>query len=384
MNKIKIAIFMLILSISAMLFSGCWNYREIDKMSIVAGVSVDKGKNQRYLLTAEIIKIGAGRDSEMLSQNISSEGETLFDAIRNIISISGKKLYWGHAQVIIFSKDIAKEGIYEVIDWYKRDAETREDVKMLISQEATAREIFRGQGVTENIKSIILANILDNQASLSKAAKLDITKYDIQYYAKGASGILPTVKLKETEGKLIPEIIGTAIIKDDKLVGFLDGDDTKYLLFIRDEIKGGLLIENSRDLQNKSLISLEIFKNKTKIIPEINGKEIKMHIKIATTVAIDEIESKENLIDEEGVKKVKKKSEKNLEKDVVMLIQKMQREYNADIFGFSMLIEQNIPNEWDKIKNNWDELFKKVKVNVKAEINIKNSGVTNKPQEGSE
>ncbi len=384
MRKIKIILLLLILLIAILPSTGCWNYKEIDKMAIVAGVAIDKGNNQRYLLTAEIIKVSGGKDAEMSSENISSEGDTLFDAIRNIISLSGKKLYWGHSQVIIYSKDVAKEGVHKVIDWYKRDAETREDVKILISDQATAREIFAGEGFAEKIKSIVLANILDNQVSLSKAANLDITKYDIQYNVKGAAGILPVVKLKKVEGTLIPEIIGTAIIKNDRLAGFLNGDETKNLLFVRDEIKGGLLIESIKSKRGSSMISLEIFKNKTKIKPEINSKEIKMNINIKTTVAIDEIQGKENLIDEEGVKKVKQKSEKDLEKGIVMLIQKMQKEYGADIFGFNTSIYQSYPKEWKKLEKNWDELFRELKVNVKSEINIKNSGVINKPLEESE
>lgn len=384
MKKINVILLIFMLLAQSLLSTGCWNYREIDKMAIAAGVAVDKGTKLRYLMTVEMIKVGAGKDIEMTAENVSSEGDTLFDAIRNIISLSGKKLYFGHAQVIIFSKDIAQEGIHKVIDWYKRDAETREDVKMLISKEATAKEIFSGEGLTERVKSITLSYILDNEVSLSKAPKLDITKYDIQYYTKGAAGILPAVSLRKMEGRLLPEIMGTAVIKNDKLIGFLSGEETKYLLFIKNEIKGGLLNEKINLRQENEMTTLEIFESKTKIKPELNNRDIKMDIKLKTTVAIDEIEGKVNLIDEAGTEKVKKIYEKRLEGKIVQLIQKMQKEYDADIFGFGTEIHRSMPRKWKKIENNWDELFKKLKVSVTSEINIKNSGVINKPLEESE
>ena len=56
-----------------------------------------------------------------------------------MITLSGKKLYWSHATVIILSKEIASEGILKVIDFYNRDAEAREDIHLVISKEATAK-----------------------------------------------------------------------------------------------------------------------------------------------------------------------------------------------------------------------------------------------------
>ncbi|NLI91550.1 MAG: hypothetical protein GX434_04895 [Peptococcaceae bacterium] len=156
------ALLVLLILISLIFLNGCWNYREVDKLAIVAGVAVDKGTNGQYEVTVEILQTSGGRDPKITSKTVTTEGNTMFDAVRNVISLSGKRLYWSHAKVIILSKEIAREGVTKIIDWYNRDSETRADVFIVISGGDSAKEIFSGQGTTEEIKSFVLEEMIRN------------------------------------------------------------------------------------------------------------------------------------------------------------------------------------------------------------------------------
>lgn len=217
MKKIKITLLTLIILLSSIFAAGCWNYREVDKLATVAGVAIDKGTDGQYQITAEIVQISGFKDIKTTSKTVTIEGRTLFDAVRNEISLSGKRLYWSHTKVIILSKEIASEGVTKIIDWYNRDSETRADVHILISEGNSAKEIFSGQATTEEIKSFVLDDMLKNQESLNKAPVIDILRFDNDLKAKGISAIVPTVKLKQVDGKMLPHIMGTAIFKGDKL-----------------------------------------------------------------------------------------------------------------------------------------------------------------------
>ena len=378
MKKIRITLLALIILINAIFTTGCWNYKEIDKMTIVAGAAVDKGKNGQYMVTVEIVQISGGKDTKKTSKTITMEGKTIFDAARNEISLSGKKLYWGHSKVIILSKEIASEGVRKALEWYNRDAETREDVHILISEEASAKEIFDGQGTTDDIKSFTLDEMLSNQVGLSKAPVTDILLFDIESQTKGMSPIIPAVNLKQTDGKMVPQIMGTAIVKNDKLVGFLNGEETKDLYFIRDDIKGGLLIEEMQSNDGTTFVSLEIFKNKTKMTPVIEGKNIKINLNIDTIVALAETDSKQNFIDEAGRIKLEKSMENTLKERIESLIKKIQSEYVADIFRFGAKLQEDKNEVWDDVGNNWEQIFKDLDVTVKITMHIKNSAVLSK------
>lgn len=381
MKKSKITLLTLIIFLSSIFTAGCWNYREVDKLATVAGVAIDRGANGQYQVTAEILTISGGKDPKTTSKTVTMEGRTLFDAVRNEISLSGKRLYWSHAKVIILSKEIASEGVTKVIDWYNRDSETRADIHILISEGDSAKEIFSGQGTTEEIKSFVLDDMLKNQASLSKAPATDILRFDNDLKAKGISAIAPTVNLRQVDGKMLPHIIGTAIFKGDRLAGFLNGEETKDLIFIRNEIKGGVLVEEMQTNEGPVFITLEILKNKTKVIPVVDGQNVEIDLNIDTTVAIDEIEGTENFIDEEGRMEVEKSAENALKGRIESLIMKIQSEYGEDIFGFGAKLREDKVQVWNGIGDNWEEVFKDLQMNVNTMVSIKNSAILSKTLE---
>jgi spore germination protein KC len=387
MSKTKIFMMAMMIMINLICTTGCWNYREIDKLTIVAGVAVDKGEGGKYLMTLEIVYISGGKETKTESKTISIEGESIFDAARNSISILEKRAFWSHTKVLILSKEVASENVESVIDWYLRDAETREDVNILISETESAREIFGGQGIVEEIKSFNLDDILKNQANLSKAPVIDVLHFDIESKAEGASSILPAINLKQIDGKMAPQIFGTAIIKNEKLAGFLNGEETQILLFIRNEVKGGVLVEGAQKESQKESVnspaSLEIFKSKTKVTPVVDGKQIEINLNVDTTVAIDEIDGKEDYIDEEGRTKLEQSAENTLKEQIESLIKKVQQEYAADIFKFGAKLQQDNSKTWNLVSSNWEQIFKDLKVNVQTKVHIKNSAVISKSvQEG--
>lgn len=378
MKKTNAILLCLIILINTITSAGCWNYREIDKISIVAGLAIDKGNEKQYQLTVEIVQITSGKDTKMVSKTITTEGDTMFDAARNIISLSGKRLYWSHAKIIILSKEIATDGITKVMDWYNRDAETREDIHLLVSQEKSAKEIFDGQGVTEDIKSFTLDEMLTNQVSLNKAPDIDILKFDNQSKAMGVSQILPSINLKKVGDKMVPHIEGSAIIKYDQLVGFLNGEETKDLIFIRSEVRGGVLVEKIENEGKPNYVSLEIFKSKTKIAPTIDGENITIQLDIDTTVALDEATGTKDLFNEQGLLELEQTAEETLTIRIDTLIKKVQTEYDADIFGFASKLQEDKAKVWKNVGDNWDEVFKNLAVETKSKMHIKNSGVLSK------
>ncbi|MFD2874847.1 hypothetical protein ACFTAO_00885 [Paenibacillus rhizoplanae] len=94
---------LLLLLLLSLGLTGCWNYAEVDDMAIVAGVAIDKNEDGKLLLTAEIVDTGGSADKAQAGYKmVSLSGNTMFEIVRNLISITGKKLFWSHAKAIIF------------------------------------------------------------------------------------------------------------------------------------------------------------------------------------------------------------------------------------------------------------------------------------------
>lgn len=371
----------LILSNTCML-TGCWNYREIEKLAVVAGLAVDKSEEEgTYELTVEIVDIKGGKEAITGSKIASAKGETMFDTVRNMIALTGKRLYWSHTKLIIVGEDVAREGTLKIVDWFNRDSETREDTELLIVKEGKAKEIFKGEKKTEEVLSFELSEMLRSEKSLSKAPRMEIWEFINDLEGEGVSAFVPAIEMSKSDGGLSPRIYGGAIFKKDQLVGFADGEETKYILFAKNDIKGGVLVQNQKEKEEITPVTLEIFQSMTKIRPDMLNGNIQMKVDVKTTTAIDEIQGTRNYVEEEGKEKLEKDASQMLKTQVQDVIKKVQEEYGSDIFGFGARIREELPEVWKTLKPKWDKQFKTLQVSVDAKVRVKNSAMLSKPLE---
>lgn len=381
MKKIKLLLIIVMTIVLSVLFSGCWDYRDVNELYVVSGIAVDKSDDgQKYLLTVEVADVkSAGKEAKIDSKLIQIEGETLFDAIRNMIMISGKKLYFSHMKVVLISQEVAREGITQITDLITRDNEPRLETNMLISREKTARELLEYQSIGEVLKCISMYEMLESQSELSKAPFIENYKFIQSLSSEGECAILPAAGSAVIEGQKNLEVSGIAIFKKDKLIGFLDGDDTKYLLFIRDMVKSGILPEMGKQETTKHSVSLEIFENKTKLKPKYADGKVSIDINVKTVTGIGEQGGMVNFVDEKGRDILKNNAEDSLKENIERVVKKVQHEYGTDIFEFGKTIKIQMPSVWKSIYLEWDDLFKKIDVNVNADVNIRSSGFLSKP-----
>lgn len=374
-NK-KIYIFLLFILISTNL-SSCWNYREINDMSIVSGVAIDKGTfDGKYEITVELIDIQQGNDLIMKPEYVTLSGDTMFEIARNMISLIGKKLYWSHAKSIIISEDVAEDGIVNILDWYSRDTKTRTDTNILISKENTAKEVLKSKPTTENYISFEISKLLKNEDSLSNAPVVDLWDILDTLMQDGLCTWLPTIKINKNNDDNMIQIDGSAIFSKDKLIGFIDNNSTKNILFAKNDIKGGVLV---LDREKESSLTFEIFNNKTTIKPSIEKGNIKFDIYTDTIVSLDEIQSNYRFYTEEGKSELENQLSNMLEESIYSSIKGIQSEYGADVIGFGAKLYETNPRVWNDVKDDWDKTFKTLTISVNSKVNIKNSAVTSKP-----
>lgn len=358
--------------------SGCWNYAEVDDMSIVAGVAIDKNKaDGKLLLTVEMVDTNGGLDKTQAGfKMISLSGDTMFEIVRNIISMTGKKLFWSHAKAIVFSEEIAREGLIKAIDWYSRDTETRSDVFIFVSKEKTAREILDLNSTTEAIMSFELAQMMRDEKHTSSAPTVEIWDFIDKLETSGNNSVAPMISIHEKNGQKNERVEGTAIFVRDRMVGKLNGDETKNMLFVKNSIKGGVL-----DVEDKNGVpsySLEIISNHTKLKPIMIDGKLQMQIHTVTKTGLDEVMTPEGFFKDESIQDIEKRASERLQADILSLIHKVQQEYDADIFAFGENVHENQPKVWAKVKDHWPEVFADLEVKVSSKVTIQSTAKTSR------
>lgn len=364
--------------------TGCWNRRELNTLAIAMGVGIDKPEDKdvsdQMQLTLQIVKTSEikagdkGSSSEDAFWNARNTGDSIFEIIRGFTHQTSRKLYFPHNQVIIFGRSLAEEGIRGQIDFFVRDQETRPGVWILVAEDQ-ASDIFEVKPNLEKIPAIGLAHLLKAQAATSQTAAIKLNEFATRLMSKTTAPIAALVKISGQGSQKSLLVTGTAIFKQDKLIGELNKTETRGLLWVLNKVKSGIIDVEGPESNGK--VSLEIIRAKGKITPEIIGDKVHMKVDIKEEGNIGSQSGTDDLENPQIIKKLEGEKNAAIESEVRAALSKAQK-LNADIFGFGDVVHQKFPKEWKELESRWDEIFPELEVEVTVQVKIRRPGSSKK------
>jgi spore germination protein len=384
------------------LLTGCWDHQEIQERGYVLGVAIDKAyplpkgqeTNQSYMserdleimpthrkkpiysFTIELPVIalaksqpaggGGGGGEGEASWELTIRGNTFMEVNREFSTRLDFPPFYEHLQAIVISEDVARKGISSVLDLFLRDHEMRRRTRIFIAP-GEAKKILEVKPRISDYTSIYLAALPFNANRTSRVLhKTDLGEVSRSLHTK-TDFALPRVIASEDEIK----DAGSAVFKGDKMVGWLGEIDTVYLKIIRDAALGGVIVVDMPG-NPEAIVTLEIRKIKTEVMPVITEHSIKM--KIETAVTFNQAEKTEahfrNSLDEAYINALEKKAEKLMEAQMKDTVKYVQNEFGADVFQFDVIMQRYAPDTWDQVKDRWHEVFTQIEpeVHVKAKV----------------
>ncbi|MFL0269148.1 Ger(x)C family spore germination protein [Candidatus Clostridium radicumherbarum] len=382
MSKFKRNLLIIFIIIISTTFIGCWNYREINEMAIVTACSIDKNySNNKYIVSLEVIRAIHGERGGTISSKIyQNQGDTLFETVRNTISTIGRKAYWGHNEVVIISKSIAESDLSPVLDWLFRDQEPRLDMNVLISKDTTAEDILKLSPSLDNIVGLDISKTISNQKNNNRFPKAEVSDV-VGNFTKEERIILIPLAGRQIGVSDNITIEGSAILKREKVVGYLSAEDTFNALWLQGKVKTGTFVIKNLIKPNADA-TIEIFnsKTKTKFINTNNKKEIMVNIK--ADVSLAELSDNIPFQKKEDMEKLKEGIRKSIEERLTNTIKKVQVENKTDVFNFYNKVRIYDKNYYKKVSSNWGEEFSSIPVIVKADVYIRGSAMASKNIKG--
>lgn len=384
MKKIKL----LMLLLPIFLFTGCFNYRELNEIAIASAIGLDK-TGDGYVVTIQVMNTKKASETGTSNEQLkfitfTTSGVTLQDAIRKSILDSSRRIYPNHVQTLIIGEDLAKNGISDVLDMFFRGVEFRKQTPVLIAKNSTAEEVLN---VVTPLESLNSKNIRDGLSVDSKYLGIgdNISFEDLvgTFLDSNKEIILPSVSINGTksDGEKIENIetadpsvrlieSSLAVFKGDHLVGFLDNKQSIDLNFVLNKINNTILTYQCGD--NKYLSS-EIMSNKTSV--EFLESPLKAHIKINGILSINEITCDMDLEDPVVIDEIEADLEEELKNDVYNTIKYIIEEYNSDVFGFRDFLYKNKTKYYKEIKDDWyDSIFPNMDIDVDVNFNLTGKG----------
>ena len=375
----KKAIILLAIITSLTGLTGCWNIREVNDLGVAVGIGVDLTEDQLIEVTVQVL-IPRLLTQEGYEGNAvvtySTTGRTVFEVFRKLTSISSRKIYIGHIQLIVLGEEFAKKGILEASDFFERDHEFRRQAHVIVTHGISAREILETGSIIELIPAVHITKTIDNSIHTGNTRRMTLLELFKELNNPGNQLVIPTVHRRFDDKPEVAKelrIVGTSVFKKETLVGYLDEFETRGFLWTNGELKGGILVLPSAEDPQK-LISLELLKIEGRMNVSIIEDEIILLVKVTAESNIGEQQTTVNLTTPEMMEYLKKKSEEVIIDEIANTIDIAQKDFKTDFFGFGEIIYRQHPQLWKVLKEDWDEVFSGLQVKIDVTSNIRRSG----------
>jgi spore germination protein KC len=389
MRRKKYIVFILIICLTLSTAIGCWNNMDITKRSIAVAVGIDITDDNKIEVTVQVVKTQALKGEQEGGSGskdnpvwvLSSTGESTFDAIRNFLKIINRKIFFTDTQVIVIGERLARHGIMEVMDFFERDQETNLQAFILIAINSTAKDIINAKTGLDKIPAVHIADTLENNTALSKTRSIKLFDALKEMGSNGRDVVIGTIESSNNKGRALVEnmkIEGAAVFEKDKMVGWLNGNQTRGLLFIESKVKSTIIYFADQSKGNKK-VSIEVLRSKGKKSAKFNGENLEFNVDIKVEGNIGGQQVLEDLTKEDTIKMLESQTEKVIEKEIQDVIATAKKDYIIDIFGFGEIVHRKYPGEWNKFKKTWGKTFAEVPVNVNVTAKIRGSGYITKP-----
>lgn len=418
MNRIVSAIFILIFLCGGL--TACYDRREIEDMTYVMALGLDKGKTQPLKLTLQYVipkELGGGNGGgggggdgggAKALQSITVESPSLYAGLNMANNSVGKQINLSHAKVMVFSEELAKEGVGKYIHGAARGREFRPNMFVAVSRTSAEDYLKEIKPVQEidpskyyelnyssfqytgffaisqfyNFYTEMVSNSWQPVTALVGVGKFksadDFNLKNSTFMEKGRTqpeeGDYKAGDIPKT-GDIKSEIMGLGVYDGDKLVGEMDGEEsTDYLMVTGEYNHSYLTIPDP--MVNSKVIVLDV-KQSRKPVRKVDISSGKPNINVTIKLEADiiAIQSSINYEAPDKVGIVENAASDTLKKNVIRFLNRTSNEFKSDICGFGKSVKGKFLT-WEEWKNyNWLDKYKDSNFNVNLELKIRRPGL---------
>ncbi|MGE5554216.1 MAG: Ger(x)C family spore germination protein [Betaproteobacteria bacterium] len=421
---------------------GCWDAREIETLGFVMALGIDQAPNRgKFTVTAAIALPkqlqtgggagqgtggGSGRGEEPPRWIVTGTGDTIFEAIRSLHESSPRRIFLGHTQLFIIGEDLCRQGVGPVEEFFNREKDVRRTVGLLAA-EGPAQPIIEAAPRLERVLSLTYTGIERWNPVSSTAHVVPLREQLYEKAAEGqelASGRILLTSAKQApkpskstmptefpgvgaaeaaegqqgqqgeqgrqgqtgtaspaeEAQKKPEILiaGMAAFKGDRLVGWLNRQETRGYLFIRNRpVRGSIVITAGTDKPVKVALESKASRTTTKVVMRRGRPEIQLKVRWNGNIA--EVMGSLDVTRQEVMEQIQRRAATAIRSDMLAALKRAQKELKTDIFGFGAKVRRAHPREWARLKKDWDTLYPEVEVAIQVEAKVRRVGVVTKP-----
>ncbi len=208
--------------------TGCYDSQEVEETAYLLALGVDKGTDASYRYTFQISNpLNTGGDSQPTSQedtnqgvlHITAESESIYSALSDLRSRLGKEPDLSHLKVLVFSKELAREGLLPQASVIAQIPKLRPNTMLCLSD--SAEEFLSGVKPTLEESTSRYYQLLFQPEYSPYAPLCTLQEFLLDAQTTGKDPLLPMVASDR--------LAGAGFFDQDRLV--LEGDTYQAVLY---------------------------------------------------------------------------------------------------------------------------------------------------------
>lgn len=383
-----------------MAFSSSYLSLSMDNLAYVLVIGIDKGTDNnlevsfQFSTTSKSTESGSTEKTPTVMDTVTAP--SLSTAVNLMDSYIGKELNMSHCKVIIFSEELAEEGISEEIYTLINDTQVRPSANIVVSKcdakfymEQTSPELenliskyyeiftnsskYTGFKPDATIGDFFNAIICKTCEPVAILGGISTEKPENQ----GNNHIQENYNVKSNqtpiEGENGSENIGIAAFKDDKLVGELCALETTTYLAIRNEVDRFLISIPDPDDANSYLDIYLTPEASPHISIDTSTSSPYIKLKAKFSGRIYSMSNNSQYLEPQTLDTISQTCNKYLESVFSDYLYKTSKEFKSDINGFGKYALGNFFTTQDFDHYNWCDNYQNAFFGVEIDTSVKSS-----------
>lgn len=371
-----------VMTVIPLFLTGCWDRTELNDLAFNMGIGMDITDKGIYTVSAQIAvpsrlsgsPEGGGGGQAKGYLVVTGRGSDTRSAIQDMQEKISRRIHEGHRRVIFIGENMARKGIFGIIDTNTRDAETRLRTDIFVVKGGEASSVLQVYYPFERVPVQGAIKLHQVNGATADASFRDFLMKALDGSSSPTIPVLEEYK-ESSEDKGGFRFSGRAIFnKNMKLIGFLDTSQTLYRAWITGQTNRLVITMPKPD--GKGQITLQLTQLHHKITPVLQKGRILIDVSLSGTGDVRENTTNIDLTRPDNLRKVESLFNHYSATEVQNVVLLAQKQYGADIFGFGQAIHHRYPYQWRSLKGRWDREFPNIEVVVHSKLTIQRIGLT--------
>ncbi len=399
-HLLKICSFVIIFVILTVSFSSSYIRTNLDNIAVVVAIGIDKGENNKLKVSfqftnpSSVSESGSSETAPTILKSV--DASSISSAVNLMNSHMGKELTLAHCKLIVFSEEVAKEGISDEIYTLMNDSQSRPSCNVVISKCTAEYYIDNSKPFLEPLISKYYELFVTSNQFTGYTANASLGKFFDNMICQSCDpyAILGGINLqlpnsspdvssnKESSdisnssslsGSTASENVGLAVFREGTFVGELNAIETLAFMCIDNDIKGFLISVPSPHVENADVDVYITPARKTKIdVSFVNGSPyIKLDCKFSGQIY--SMTNNSNYLDNDVLSRISDSCNRYLEYVFTEYLYKTSKEYKSDINAIGKTSLKLFPTISQYEDYGWREHYKDSFFDVSVDVNVKSS-----------